>query len=141
MRFTFIARCFKPGGKAIVGVAISALKPAAGEDCGNLDQLVYAALLNDCIGAAILEEGGCAAVIIDDGRYHALALDHIRSDIAFMIGSCGEAKLELEQLAINLHHPSLRAKRGNPYYGAANGLPRFARKDEVDQLNVILLSC
>lgn len=97
--FTLFAQA---GGKAIVGVAISALKPAAGEDCGNLDQLVYAALLNDCIGAAILEEDGCAAVIIDDGRYHALALDHIRSDIAFMIGPCGEAKLELSHRSSGL---------------------------------------
>ncbi len=85
----------KIGGKAIVGVAISALKPAPGEDPGHRDQLTYAALLNDCVGAAIVEEGRCAAVIIDDGRYHALALDQIRADIAMMIGTCGQATLEL----------------------------------------------
>ncbi len=38
----------------------------------------------------------------------------------------------IEQLAINLHHSSLRAKRGNPYTGAASGLPRRCtpRKDD-----------
>lgn len=90
------------GGRATVGIAISVLKPSAGEDRGDVDQHVYAALLNDCIGAALLEEGGCAAVIIDDGRYDALALDHIRSDIAFMIGPCSEARLELSHRSAGL---------------------------------------
>lgn len=101
-RALFFRLFAKAGGKAIVGVAISALKPAASDDLGSLDQLVYAALLNDCIGAALVQEGGCAAVVIDDGRYHALALDHIRSDIAFMIGPCGDAKLELSHRSAGL---------------------------------------
>jgi hypothetical protein len=45
----------------------------------------------------------------------------------------------LERRAINLHHPSLRAKRGNPDSGAA-GLPRFARNDDSYLLHCALKS-
>ena len=92
----------KTGGRAVVGIAISALKPRTGEDYGDRDKMVYAALLNDCIGAALDQVGGCVTVIIDDGRYDALALDHIRNDIAAMIGPCAEAKLELSHRSAGL---------------------------------------
>ena len=43
----------------------------------------------------------------------------------------------LERGAFNLHHPSLRAKRGNPVSCAA-GLPRFDRKDDSHFLHTAL---
>ncbi len=49
----------------------------------------------------------------------------------------GRANLCLAHLALNLHYPSLRAKRGNPDSGAA-GLPRFARKDDSFLLHCAL---
>jgi hypothetical protein len=46
-------------------------------------------------------------------------------------------KQRLEHFALNLHHPSLRAKRGNPDSDAA-GLPRFARNDDSHLLHCAL---
>ena len=43
----------------------------------------------------------------------------------------------LERVAFNLHHPSVRAKRGTPVSGAA-GLPRFARNDDSHFLQAAL---
>lgn len=97
--FTLFA---KTGALAVVSIAISALKPSPGEGRGHRDQLTYAALLEDCISAALVQEGGCSSVIIDDGRYDALALDHIRADLAVMTGPCGEAKLELSHRSAGL---------------------------------------
>jgi hypothetical protein len=45
--------------------------------------------------------------------------------------------MSLEHLALNLHHPSLRAERGNLDSGAA-GLPRFVRNDDPHLLHCAL---
>lgn len=90
------------GAEAQVGVAISALTPAPGQDRGDHDRLTYAALLDDVIGAMLIEAQGCDGVIIDDGRYDALSLDHIRADISALIGPCGHAKLELSHRSAGL---------------------------------------
>lgn len=127
-RGLFFSLFEKIGGRAIVGVAISALKPSLGEDRGHRDQLTYAALLNDCISAAIVQEGGCAAVIIDDGRYDALALNHIRSDIALMIGPCGEAKLELSHRSAGLQVADVIA---NTFFNRALVTERQAHMAEL----------
>lgn len=82
-------------GTATVGIAISAVKPDQGEDRGDHDVTVYAALLNDVVGAMLPEIPGCESVIIDDGRYAAETLSHIRDDIGKLVGPCGTAQLEL----------------------------------------------
>jgi hypothetical protein len=88
--------------KATVGIAISALKPEPGKDRGDHDIAVYARLLNDVIGSMLLLAGGCAKVIIDDGRYGPATLALVRSDIALLVGPCGLAQLELSHRASGL---------------------------------------
>ena len=63
---------------ATVGVAISALKPAPGEDRGDHDIANYADLLNDVVGSMLMENSDCAQVIIDDGRYGPATLALVR---------------------------------------------------------------
>lgn len=87
---------------AVVSVAVSATKPDTGEDRGDHDIKVYAALLEDAVGALLLESGGCASVTIDDGRYGPDTLSHIRDDIGVLIGPCGNAKLELSHRSAGL---------------------------------------
>jgi Protein of unknown function (DUF3800) len=78
-----------------VGIAISALKPDGDEDRGDHDIHIYAALLEDVVGAMLPEMPTCDSVIIDDGRYGAEMLAKIRTDIAKLVGPCGTAQLEL----------------------------------------------
>lgn len=80
---------------ATVGVAISALTPDHGSDRGDHDVAIYAQLLEDVVGSILPEEGDCATVVIDDGRYGPETLALIRKDISAVIGPCGSAKLEL----------------------------------------------
>ncbi|MFN3619489.1 DUF3800 domain-containing protein [Sphingorhabdus sp.] len=80
---------------AIVGVAISALVPEAGQDRGSHDTDIYAQLLNDAVAGLIERADECVQVIIDDGRYGPETLALIRRDIADSIGPCGTASLEL----------------------------------------------
>lgn len=88
--------------KAAVSIAISALKPEQGEDRGDLDVQIYAALLDDAVSALMPVGGDCTEVIIDDGRYGPETLSHIRSDIGTLIGPCGSAKLELSHRSAGL---------------------------------------
>jgi hypothetical protein len=83
------------GGIASVGIAISALKPAPDEDRGDHDAAIYAALLDDVVGAMLPDIPICDSVIIDDGRYAPDTLRHIRDDIGKLVGPCGTAQLEL----------------------------------------------
>jgi hypothetical protein len=87
---------------AIVGVAISALQPGAGEDRGDHDIATYARLLEDSITAMVPDTATCANVVIDDGRYGPQTLSHIRDAIAAMIGPCGMAQLELSERSAGL---------------------------------------
>lgn len=80
---------------ATIGIAISALAPEQGTDRGDHDIAIYAALLEDVIGAVLPAVGSCASVVIDDGRYGPETLALIRNDIAKVIGPCGSAQLEL----------------------------------------------
>jgi Protein of unknown function (DUF3800) len=80
---------------ATVGIAISALTPEQGSDRGDHDVSVYATLLEDVIASMLPATGGCASVIIDDGRYGPETLTLIRKDIADVIGPCGTAQLDL----------------------------------------------
>lgn len=80
---------------ATIGIAISALAPEQGTDRGDHDIAIYAALLEDVIGAVLPAVGACASVVIDDGRYGPETLALIRNDIAKVIGPCGSAQLDL----------------------------------------------
>ncbi|MCC6478710.1 DUF3800 domain-containing protein [Sphingorhabdus sp.] len=78
-----------------IGIAISALVPDKNADRGDHDIDVYAALLEDVVGAMLPDTPGCDSVIIDDGRYGPDTLAAIRADIAQLVGPCGTTQLEL----------------------------------------------
>ncbi len=79
--------------RAIVGVATRALRPEMGEDRGTLDRDVYALLLDHTVARLFPETGGCAHVVIDDGRYSSHVVAQVRDEIATMIGPAGDAEL------------------------------------------------
>jgi hypothetical protein len=79
---------------ATVAIALSATRPALAADHGDHDQMIYASLLEDVVGAMIEDGPTCAGIVIDDGRYDAQTLAAIRADIAALVGPCGSATLE-----------------------------------------------
>jgi Protein of unknown function (DUF3800) len=81
--------------RILIGIAISALVPEQSADRGDHDVGVYAALLEDVIGAMLPGRHSCQSVIIDDGRYGPDTLSTIRKEIAEMVGPCGTTQLEL----------------------------------------------
>jgi Protein of unknown function (DUF3800) len=81
--------------KAVVGIAISALRPNAQTDRGNHDAKIYAALLEDGVSSMLPDYPGCDGVIIDDGRYSPELLASIRADIATLVGPFAPTRLEL----------------------------------------------
>jgi Protein of unknown function (DUF3800) len=94
-RAVFFDLFAKAGAKATVGIAISALKTDIGQDKGDHDIAVYSALLDDVVGALLVQDPFCAQVTIDDGRYGPLTLALVRSEIAALVGPCGLARMEL----------------------------------------------
>lgn len=79
------------GGRAIVAQALrNGFQPQE----KNRDLMTYAALLEDVVGAWLPQMGGCAEVVIDDGRYDPATLALVRADIAALLGTCGRARLE-----------------------------------------------
>ncbi len=85
-RAYFFELLHQTDAQAVVGIALSALRPAAGEDRGDHDIEIYARLMNKTIGALLPQSGTCANVIMDTGRYAEATLKHVRSDIAELIG-------------------------------------------------------
>lgn len=85
----------EPGDwRAVVGIAISALKPELGEDRGDHDLAVYSALLDDAIGSMLVgQEFDCNEVIIDDGRYGLDTLALVRNSVGRLVGPLGSASL------------------------------------------------
>ncbi len=87
---------------AAVSIAISAVQPEPGEDRGDHDVAVYAALLDDAISRLLLHSGGCAQIYIDDGRYAPETLALVRKDIAAIIGPFGSAELQVSHALAGL---------------------------------------
>lgn len=83
------------GARATVGIAISALRPDPGEDRGDHDRAVYLALIEDVLGSLLPGGGGCIEVVVDDGRYDAVAIVRIRDDIGRLVGPMGLATMGL----------------------------------------------
>lgn len=109
---------------ATIGIAISALTPEQGTDRGDHDIAVYAALLEDVIGAMLPTTSGCASVVIDDGRYGPDTLALIRNDIAAVVGPCGSAHLELSHRLPGLQIADVIA---NTFFNRAMVTERQAR--------------
>jgi hypothetical protein len=120
----------RSGATATVGIALSALKPEIGEDRGDHDIAVYARLLNDVIASMLPQTGGCAQVIIDDGRYGPATLALVRSDIAMLVGACGTATLELSHWSAGLQIADVIA---NTFFNRALVNDRQARMAAIAQ--------
>ncbi|WP_168694394.1 DUF3800 domain-containing protein [Sphingomonas flavalba] len=107
------------GGRAVV---TDIRRPAMPD--GILDVQLYSALLESSVTRLLPESGGCAQVVIDDGRYAPATLALVRADIAALIGPCGRARLAdskrssgvqiadvISNCAFNLAIGSVRARR------------------------------
>ena len=108
-----------------VGIAISALQPAQGEDRGDRDIAVYSALLDDVI-ALMLESHGpaCNEVIIDDGRYGPETLALVRNSVGRLVGPLGSAALAVSHLLAGLQLADVIA---NSFFNRAMVTQRQAR--------------
>lgn len=71
------------GGRAIISVARPVRHPD--EDAGALDLATYAALLADAIGAHLPDAPGPVTALVDDGRYDAATLSHVRDEVEKLI--------------------------------------------------------
>ncbi len=87
---------------ATVSVAVSALRAKPGQDRGDQDVEVYAALLQDAVESLMPDGGDCVEVTIDDGRYSPVTLAGVRNDIGRLIGPCSSAALELSHRSAGL---------------------------------------
>jgi Protein of unknown function (DUF3800) len=110
--------------RASVSIAISAARPEAGEDRGEHDVAVYAALLNDAITRLLPDSGGCAQIFIDDGRYAPETLALVRSEIAALLGPFGAAQLQLSHVLAGLQLADVIA---NSFFNRAMVSERQAR--------------
>ncbi len=88
--------------KAVVGIAISAVKPEQGEDRGDHDVAIYGGLMRNVVGSLLSPDTPCISVVMDDGRYGPEILAQIRADIADLVGPFGLTKLELSHQACGL---------------------------------------
>lgn len=118
------------GAQVTIGIALSALKPKEGEDRGDHDIAIYAELLNDVIGSMLPQTGGCAHVIIDDGRYGPETLQLVRDDIGKLVGPCGQASLELSHRSPGLQIADVIA---NTFFNRALVNDRQARMAAIAQ--------
>jgi Protein of unknown function (DUF3800) len=118
------------GAQVTIGIALSALKPEDGQDRGDHDIAVYARLLDDVIGSMLPQTGGCAQVIIDDGRYGPETLKLVRDDIGKLVGPCGQASLELSHRSSGLQIADVIA---NTFFNRALVNDRQARMAAIAQ--------
>jgi hypothetical protein len=111
----------KSEARAIVSVALSAVRPLPGMDRGDHDLAVYAALLEDAVGTLVQSESGCTSLTFDDGRYDVLTLAKIRAQVAVLVGPFGLATLELSHRAAGLQIADVVA---NSFFNRALVSPR-----------------
>jgi hypothetical protein len=116
---------------AMVGIAISALRPGLGEDRGDHDRDVYMALVEDVLGAMLPESGGCLEVVMDDGRYDAPTQIRIRADIGRIVAPLGLASLGLSHNQAGLQIADVVA---NSFFNRALVSDRQARIAAMVQL-------
>lgn len=121
-RALFFELLDRGGGKAIVAHAERAV---FGQQS---DIAIYAALLERVIAAWLPLVGGCAEVVIDDGRYGPDVLGKVRSDIAAMIGTCGRARLAHSDRSAGVQIADVVA---NSTYNRGAGTARATRIEQI----------
>ena len=95
-----IAELFeKHHGFAHVAVIRRAGIGALTQQSRSLDLDVYAHLLDAAIDAVLPRTGGCAEVVIDDGRYDPEILGRVRRSVADSLGQWGSARLSDSHLS------------------------------------------
>jgi hypothetical protein len=109
---------------ASISIAISAVRPELGEDRGDHDIAIYAALLEDAIARLLPLTAGCAQILIDDGRYAPETLGLIRTEIGALIGPFGTAGLEVSHAKAGLQLADVIA---NSFFNRAFVSDRQAR--------------
>jgi hypothetical protein len=110
---------------AIVGIAISALRPEQGVDRGDHDIAIYSALLDDVIAATLAQyPQGCPQVVIDDGRYGAETLALVRNAVGRLVGPLGSASLAVSHAFAGLQLADVIA---NSFFNRALVTERQAR--------------
>lgn len=110
---------------ATVGIAISALKPALGEDRGDHDIAIYSGLLDDVIASMLADHGPtCNDVIIDDGRYGIDTLALVRNSVGRLVGPLGTASLAMSHTFAGLQLADVIA---NTFFNRAMVTERQAR--------------
>ena len=115
--------------RAVVGIAISALKPEQGEDRGDQDIAIYSALLDDAIGSMLVgKEFNCNEVIIDDGRYGLDTLALVRNSAGRLVGPLGSASLAVSHAFAGLQIADVIA---NTFFNRAMVTKRQARMAEI----------
>ncbi len=127
-RATFFDLFEKSGAKAIVGIALSALRPRSGEDRGDHDRLVYGALIDDVLGSWLPESGGCIEIVLDDGRYDGLTMSGLQADVAALLGSFGTARMDLSHHVAGIQIADVVA---NSFFNRALVSDRQARFDAL----------
>jgi hypothetical protein len=111
--------------QATVGIAISALTPAQGEDRGDHDIKIYSALLDDVITSFLEGHGpACNEVIIDDGRYGPDTLALVRNSVGRLVGPLGSASLAMSHTLAGLQLADVIA---NSFFNRAMVTQRQAR--------------
>lgn len=112
-------------GRAIVAQALrNGIQPQP----KNHDLRVYAALLEDVVGAWLPELEGCVEVVIDDGRYDPATLALVRTDIAALVGPCGGARLDDSRRSAGIQIADVIA---NSAYNLAIASPRAERIQRI----------
>jgi len=111
-------------GRAIVCQVRRDQLPATLAAAKGSDLKSYAALLEDVVGAWLPETGGCAEVVIDDGRYDPATLALVRGDIAALLGTCGRARLSDSRRSAGVQVADVIA---NSVYNLALHSPRTER--------------
>jgi Protein of unknown function (DUF3800) len=115
--------------RAVVGIAISALKPEQGEDRGDQDIAIYSALLDDAIGSMLVgQEFNCNEVIIDDGRYGLDTLALVRNSVGRLVGPLGSASLAVSHAFAGLQIADVIA---NTFFNRALVTQRQGRMADV----------
>ena len=111
-------------GRAIVAQVDARHPPPSLIEEKDRDLRAYAALLESVVSAWLPEQGGCAEVVIDDGRYDQARLALVRTDIAAMLGTCGRARLADSRRSAGVQIADVIA---NSFFNLAYPSPRTDR--------------
>ncbi len=111
-------------GRAIICEVRTDRLPARLAEEHGRDLRAYAALLETVVEAWLPESGGCAEVIIDDGRYDPATLALVRDGVAALLGQCGRTRLADSRRSAGVQIADVIA---NSFYNLAYESPRTDR--------------